>query len=231
MQSSSLVFKSLSLAVMLCAARLAHADVTVFTDEAAYLAAVGDTGTDKFDNFTTNAPEGPLQREAGEYGYTVATAGLDSSPYLYVSPSEDGWLSTQRPADYLVFSHFSSKVRGVGGLFFNTDFFGDYADGADLTLTATEQTGNTVSYTFTPTSSASFLGFVATGALSEITVHTPGDNFLYPTVNNLHLSVAAVPEPASYAMLLAGLAMVGAIARRRALDRSAQSRGRGAPIQ
>ncbi len=215
MQSSSLVLKSLSLAALLFAAQAAHADITLFTDEAAYLAAVGDTGIDKYDNFTTGAPEGPLQRQAGNYGYTVETAGLNSSPYLYVSPTEDGWLSTQRPTDSLVFSHFSSQVRGVGGLFFNTDFFGDYADGATLTLTAKEQQGSTVTFTFTPSSSATFVGFVATGALSDVTLHTPGDTFLYPTVNNLHLSVAAVPEPETYAMLLAGLALVGGVARRR----------------
>ena len=55
----------------------------------------------------------------------------------------------------------------------------------------------------------------ALGALSSLTVSAvQGANPLWPTVDNLTLATA-VPEPGTYAMLLAGLGVVGFIARRR----------------
>ena len=49
-----------------------------------------------------------------------------------------------------------------------------------------------------------------------VTSVQPVSGFLWPTVNNLTMGVAAaVPEPQTFAMLLAGLGFVGFMARRR----------------
>ena len=45
---------------------------------------------------------------------------------------------------------------------------------------------------------------------------TVSDNLFYDNRGGLTLSIAAVPEPESFAMMLAGLALVAGIARRRA---------------
>ncbi len=218
MKPYSFALQSLSLAAMLFATQAAHATLTVYTDEAAYLAAVGNTGIDNFDNFI--APDGPAQRTAGNYGYSAATANgaLSSKLYAAGGPS-DGWLSVENARDKAVFSNFANNVRGVGGLFFNTDQTGAVASGWSLTLTATEVDGITKTYTVAAPQRDSFVGFVSTGALSNITMAARGQTdfpFYYPTVNNLHISVAAaVPEADTYAMLLAGLGLLGWTARRR----------------
>ncbi|MES2740572.1 MAG: PEP-CTERM sorting domain-containing protein [Pseudomonadota bacterium] len=217
MTSYSLAFKSLSLAAMLLAAQAAHATITVYTNEAEYMAAVGATGIDNFDDFTT--ADGPAQRMAGDYSYSAATASGALSPRLYaVGEPNDGWLSVENARDKAVFSNFADHVRGVGGLFFNTDDKGGVASGRSITLTATEAEGDTRTYTVAVPQRDSFVGFVSTGTLSNITMAARGQTdfpFYYPTVNNLHISVAAVPEADSYAMLLAGLGLVGWTVRRR----------------
>lgn len=53
-----------------------------------------------------------------------------------------------------------------------------------------------------------------TGTYTDITFTTPNYEYYYGATIGV-ASVAAVPEPGTYAMLLAGLGLVGAIARRR----------------
>ncbi|MES2740575.1 MAG: PEP-CTERM sorting domain-containing protein [Pseudomonadota bacterium] len=217
MKSRMTVLKSLSLAGLLFSVQAAKADITVFTDQAAYMAAVGDTGTDSFDNLPYMST-GPIQRSAGAHGYTVGSAAGAGSPYLFAGGNGvDNWLSANRSQDTLVFSQFSSQIRGIGGEFFNTAGTGGLIDSGSITLTATEADGHTVSYALLNPGVHAFLGFVSTGRLRHLSVRSPFQDGLlaFPTVNNLQLSLAAVPEPDTYAMLLAGLAMLGAIARRR----------------
>ncbi len=217
MKSRMTVLKSLSLAALLFSVQAAHADIAVFTNQAAYLAAVGNTGTDSFDNLPYMST-GPIQRDAGAYHYTVGSAAGNGSPYLFAGGNGvDNWLSPNRSQDALVFSNFSTAIRGVGGEFFNTSATGGLIESGNITLTATEADGHSVSYSFVNPGLHSFLGFVATGSLSNLTLRSPFQEGLlaFPTVNNLQLSLAAVPEPETYAMLLAGLALVGGVARRR----------------
>ena len=55
-----------------------------------------------------------------------------------------------------------------------------------------------------------FFGIVSDTSFNTITISS---NLSYASIDNLR--VAAVPEPETYAMLLAGLGLVGALARRR----------------
>lgn len=72
--------------------------------------------------------------------------------------------------------------------------------------------GNGDSFNVAGSTGYTFFGAISTTAFSTIKI--TGSDF--PTIDNVALgTVTAVPEPESYAMLLAGLGLMGAIARRR----------------
>jgi hypothetical protein len=60
-----------------------------------------------------------------------------------------------------------------------------------------------------------FVGFVSTGLLTSVTVNSSfGGGAPFVTINDLTLA-APIPEPGTWALLLAGLGVVGSLARRR----------------
>ena len=78
--------------------------------------------------------------------------------------------------------------------------------------------GVTVTYTLNTPAFDSFVGFVSTGSLVSFSVTAGDQPGVWATVNDLHLSasaVAPVPEPETYGMMLAGLGMLGYLARRK----------------
>ncbi|HEX8603015.1 MAG TPA: PEP-CTERM sorting domain-containing protein, partial [Pseudoduganella sp.] len=62
-----------TVAALLCCTGAAQADITTYTSQSAYLAAVGNTGVDTFDDLIRETYPGPFARTAGEHAYTVTT--------------------------------------------------------------------------------------------------------------------------------------------------------------
>ncbi|WP_235889285.1 PEPxxWA-CTERM sorting domain-containing protein [Glacieibacterium frigidum] len=211
--------KAFAVAAALLASGAANAAITVYTDQASFLAAVSAPGVDGYDGFnifgTTNSP---ITRSAGSYGYT-ASAG---NGFFGAGTVGDPWLSTTTATDPIVLNAFTGGVRGVGGLFFGSDIGGSFQAG-DVVLNATDASG-TVTRTILNATTSSFLGFVTDGAFTSISIASvqPGPgSFLWPTIENLTLAGAAVapgvPEPASWALMIGGFGLVGAAMRRKAL--------------
>lgn len=207
--------KSLSLAVLLLAAASAQADVLVYTDRTAFLAALNAPGTDTFNDLSIAQTSTPLSRVAGPYNY-VASAG-PVSDFWPAGSASDVWLATTVANDTITFGSFSAGVRGFGGNFFGSDINGSFSAGHTMVLTAIAgATTRTVELYNTTTTT--FLGFISSDPLATVTLHgdgLPGPAY-WPTANDVTLGVAAVPEPESYGMLLAGLGLVGFAIRRRA---------------
>jgi hypothetical protein len=68
-------------------------------------------------------------------------------------------------------------------------------------------------------STGSFLGFISTTEITSLEVTSFARRAdVWPAVNNLSLA-SAVPEPETYLMMLAGIAAVGFVARRRRIGR------------
>jgi hypothetical protein len=205
--------KSICAAALLACSGAAFATPVAYTSLTSFMSVTSGAGTDTFDNVSiTTSTSTPLARTAGVYGYTAtATDGA----FFGAGSDPDHWLSTDSATASIVFSGFSSGVQAVGGFFFGSDVFGAYAPGSIL-LSATDATG-TISQLITAASTTSFIGFLSSGGLTSLTVtavEPGGDFFLWPTVNSLVLS-AAVPEPSTYALILAGLAALGWSVRRR----------------
>jgi hypothetical protein len=197
--------KPLCLAALFCLGANAQAEITVYTSQAAFLQAVSAPGYDSFDDLTLSPYDPTLPRTAGSYGYEAFSAdGLWGAGGM----GGDYWLSNNNGLQPIVFQNFSGGVSAFGGNFFTSDVAGQFITG-NLILSAAD--GSTLDYTLNNSTTGSYLGFVSDAALTSVSVGTDGGLY-WPTANNV---VLAVPEPATYGMLLAGVGLLGAAARRR----------------
>lgn len=201
-------------AAVLLAAGSAQAAVDVYNDEASFLAAIANYATDTFDDLMPGQSyDGPLVRSAGDVSYTVSTA--PNSPILYgAGSSGDAWLSSNVAADFIIFEGFSMPVYAIGAYAFASDISGNFQGSGLTAARVTTAEGQTVDFTFRA-GVDNYFGFVSDTPITmfEIKTFFGQRNPVWPTVDDL--TVAAVPEPGTYAMLLAGLAAVGFMARRR----------------
>ena len=195
------------------AAGAANAAITIYTDEASYLAAISDAGVDDYDDLAIALLGASINRTAGSHSYTASAANG-----LYGAGSgADHWLSTNTATDPLLFSNFSANVVGFGGYFFTSNIAGTYTPGG-VTLTV-EDAGQELAYSIPGSTTSSFVGFVSSTGIVNVTLASiPGD-IVWPTANNLTLGAAAstpvVPEPATWAMMIGGFALAGAAMRGR----------------
>ena len=196
----------------------AHAALTVFTSQSNFLAQLSSAGVDTFDDLARSLVTNPLSRTAGTYSYTASVG--PRSDFFPGGSGSDVWLASDNRFDTIQFSNFTSAVRGIGGLFFGSNESGLFTNTpANFTVTATDASGSFAQMLVNPTTTT-FLGFVSTGSLTSLTVWVgsqgAGTAGVWPTINNLTVgTVAAVPEPETVALMLAGLAFTGVVARRR----------------
>ena len=212
MISKSMMLKPLAAAALLAVAAASQAAVTVYTSQASFLAAVSGVGVDTYAGFSiTGSTPSPITRNAGAYGYT---ASVSTTSFFGAGTTANPWLSTNTATDTITYTSFTGGANAVGGNFFGSDISGQFAAG-DITVTATDASGTTTQ-TIIAATTTSFLGFTSTSGITTLTVAAvqPSGSFLWPTVDNFTMAVA-VPEAQTYAMMLAGLGVLGFVARRR----------------
>lgn len=201
-----------SLALIAACAALAcgsaQAAFTVFTDRAAFNAASVTPAVDTFDALSNVAfLSSPAQRTAGPYSYRASAVGD-----FYVLQHAPGqvWLSTFNLVP-ITLSNFSSSVLAVGGSFFGVDSSDTVLNGRSITVQA-NSAGGSLTQVFANVQPSSFMGFVSTTPITSLVVSISGTG-AYVTMNDVVL--AAVPEPASVLMMLAGGLALAAVVRLR----------------
>lgn len=207
--------QALAVAGLAAAAGAAQATITVYTSLAEFTAALtGPSATDTFSDIPVNfqALLSPVLRTVGPFTYEARVTGNLFAAGTSANPA----LSTNTATDPMTFTAFTGMVNAFGGNFYGTDMSGGFQSGA-MTLVATDATGATSTQTIALATTDSFLGFVSTtGLLTSVvltSIQPAAGGFLWPTADNVIL--AAVPEPETYALMLAGLGLVGFMARRR----------------
>ncbi len=186
--------KSMVLALFLCITGMAQATITVYTNQALFLGAISAPGTDTYNDLPLSSVASPLLRTAGPYSYTGT---VSTTSFFMAGSVGDVWLSTNTATDSITLNAIPANVRGIGGQFFGSDISGNYLSG-DITVTATDASG-TVTQTTLAAPPANFIGFVSNGPLTSLTVTAvqPPAVFMWPTVNNLVMGLAA-PPPATH---------------------------------
>lgn len=190
----------------------AEAALTVHTSASSFAAAVGNLQADTFASLPIDFQRSPIERSTASYGYAVAAPGG-----LYgTGPATDPWLSTNRFGAVLTFSDFSGGVTAIGGQFFGSTLAGVPDPGQRVRFMAVDSLGASSVYALDDAARSSFVGFVSTGTMVSLTADI-GTRDSFVTVDNLVLA-QAIPEPQTYALLLAGLGALGLGARRRQRD-------------
>jgi PEP-CTERM motif len=229
MNFKSFLVKPLVAAALIATAGASQAAITVYTSLAAFTAATSAPGTDTFAGLSVTAgTPSPITRSAGAYGYT-ADAG-PAGTFFAGGTLANPFLSTNTFSDTITFNAFTGGVAAIGGNFFGSNLAGAFLSG-NMTLVATDSLGAVNTQTLVAATQTNFLGFVSTGTMSSLTLcavnatlgrcvgplDTAVAPFVWPSADNLVLAkaVSAIPEPSTYAMLMAGLGAVGFIARRR----------------
>jgi len=204
------------LAVTLAAAlgavsRASHAALTAFTPSAGFAAAPLASATDAFNLLPIDFIASPSNRTIGPYSYVASASG----GLFGAGSAANPWLSTNLSGATLTFGSFGGGVSAIGGSFFGSDIAGAFLAGQNLTLTAMDSVGASLTQTINNSIQTSFLGFASTGTLVSLAVSIANPN-AFASVDNLVLAqTAPIPEPETYAMLLAGLATLAIVGRRR----------------
>ncbi|HEY0953323.1 MAG TPA: PEP-CTERM sorting domain-containing protein [Roseateles sp.] len=163
---------------------------------------------DRFDNLSFGSPLAGLTLLAG-------AAGANLGAYDYGDAHGVALFGAGADASYAaglgaISARFGAPVSALG-------FQLRDVDGGAVTLSLYRLDGSLIEHVDLSGRSDGFFAFARSGGTADIAGFslTNSDGYYGVSMDNLVLSAAPVPEPGSYALMLAGMAVVAGIARRR----------------
>lgn len=213
------------LAIATLASTAANAGITTYGTRGAFNTAAGVTSTETFNSCGSTASLGNnfvlSSSNLGPCGSIVPGISFapDTGYDLYIAgPSQSANIDTALGVDFPAAGNdtigFSSPSHAFAADLFQ-NFGGGGQSGADATFTLNVfgSIGLLGSYTF-PVSSGTggFFGLTSTDGITSIQVSQTGG---FAVIDNVSFNGSTVPEPASWALMVAGFGLVGVAARRR----------------
>jgi PEP-CTERM motif len=190
----------------------------------AFNAAVPGAQVENFESFANGATTNGVSRPE----FTISSFGYTTSSLL-IGPACGGPVSfslrlcggsttpggtryaTNNTAGSLLTFNFSTPINAFGA------FFGGLQFGPQSTLRFSNGSAQSIPISALGDGGFSFLGFQdSTASITSITVATTNDVISVDDVRFAFVGGPAVPEPASWAMMIAGFGLVGGVMRRRA---------------
>lgn len=196
----------------------AHAAIQTYSDESAWLASMSShqitsTTTDAEYSTPTSVTVAGGGSTLTGFSSSVETHVVGSSWGSWVNqPATNGLPIYYSPATTLSFNFQGGSLSGASvdsfGFYLEPNFYGAY--GVSLSLTS----GETVMQTVDGNAGAKFFGWSGSAVTTvTLTADSASGGFAF---GQFYEGVTApVPEPETYAMLLAGLGVLGTVARRR----------------
>ncbi len=196
----------------------ASASLSVYTDQASFLAATGPVQTTTFNAYTADlaannlnfgafTSHGNISLDAPSQSYT-----FDGSTNLFADTTYGGWSDLRFDQPIVAFGAWFTGINPINRPYSKIDVDAD-------SLSGYGSYSHIGSY-LPPTKSggaAQFIGFTSSQAFNRIIFSGVGCCYSSFAVDNVvhAAALAPVPEPETYAMLLAGLGLMGALARKR----------------
>ncbi len=222
------LLRPVATAALLALAGAAHADMSFFSSADAFLARLKHPATDAYTDLGGSIGQDlatPLTRSAGSFGYGLFaynSFASDTDTVHITGTADDPSVSTTNNGSILIVDRMTGGANAFGAYIWGADA-SDAFRAATINFEVLDADGVDKVYSFTPTAAdqGSFVGVISTSSLQIVNAWiTPTsadiDDLPYVIMDNVTLSVAAaVPEPANYALMLGGLAVLGAAVRRR----------------
>lgn len=174
------------------------ANAQVFSNQAAFLAAIGNDPGAFTNSFGSNASN--WNGGTPNMAYSV---GANNGLY-----SDGDFIGTLFANTDLVITFTSGNVRAVGGNFWHSDIADNFISGVPVTLQYSDGTIDT----YTPGSVTEFRGYVSNTFLTSVTIKGSGPATPARFASMDNVIVSSVPEPATMTALALGAA---AMLRRR----------------
>jgi hypothetical protein len=151
-------------------------------------------------------------------GFTWSSGSVTNVPFVTGCAHRCGFNTTVGGQNYLGFGSGTITFTFASAI----NRFGVYVTGLQNTLVGGPTTlyfsdGSAQSTTLAPVEGGggAFIGFSTTGAVTSLSFYTRSDIVGFDDIRYAFVDAAAVPEPATWALMIGGFGLAGMAARRR----------------